>query len=86
MDKPPYPAAAIRAREEGTTGLSLCIDASGHVSSASVAKSSGHSRLDDAALAWVRGARFAPATLDGAAQAVCGHTVQYVWNLKTVRS
>lgn len=85
MDKPPYPLLSIRAREEGATTLSLCVDVRGHVSSAEVAQSSGHSRLDDAALAWVRGARFAPATIGGAPQAVCGHTVQYVWNLKTVR-
>ncbi|MBI1359828.1 MAG: TonB family protein [Alphaproteobacteria bacterium] len=86
MDKPPYPAASIRGREEGTTSLSLCIDAQGRITSANIAQSSGHSRLDDAALAWVRRARFSPATVDGAPAAICDHTLQYVWNLKTVRN
>ena len=64
------------------TSLSLCIDARGRVSSVSLAKSSGYPRLDEAALKWVKGARFSPGTVDGAAQAVCGHSVVYEWRLE----
>jgi protein TonB len=85
MAPPPYPAAAIRASEQGTTALELCIDAHGRVTSANLARSSGHPRLDEAALKWVREARYAPAMVDGAAQPLCGHPVEYVWNLETLR-
>jgi periplasmic protein TonB len=85
-DKPYYPAASIRAQEQGTTGLQVCVDARGRVSSASVAQSSGYQRLDEAALKWVRDARFTPGSVDGAAQAVCGHPVFYEWKLENARN
>jgi protein TonB len=85
MDPPPYPPSEIRAGSQGTTALELCVDARGRVTSATLARSSGHDVLDKAALKWVRDARFAPATVDGAAQPVCGHPVEYVWNLETLR-
>ena len=84
-EKPPYPQTEIRLRNEGDTSLGLCIDARGRVISASLAKSSGHPRLDEAALKWVKDARFSPGTVDGAAQAVCGHTVVYEWRLADAR-
>ncbi len=84
-EKPPYPATEVRARTEGDTSLGLCIDARGRVTSASLVTSSGHPRLDEAALKWVRTARFSPGTLNGAAQAVCGHTVVYEWRLVDAR-
>ena len=40
-----------------------------------------HKSLDQAALKWVRDAKFTPAKVDGAPQAVCGHTVDYEWTL-----
>jgi periplasmic protein TonB len=85
MDPPPYPPSEIRANAQGTSALEVCIDARGRVSSANLARSSGHARLDEAALKWVRDARFAPERVDGAAHAVCGHPVEYVWNLETLR-
>lgn len=85
VDKPPYPASELRAKNEGNTSLGLCVDARGRVTSASLTKSSGHSKLDEAALRWVKDARFSPGTVDGAAQAVCGHTVVYEWRLEDAR-
>ncbi len=81
-DKPPYPSQSIRAQEEGVTHISVCVGANGRVNSASVAGSSGHARLDDAALKWVRSARFTPGSVGGRAQSMCGHNVYYEWNLE----
>lgn len=82
---PDYPAASIRGNEEGATLLEVCVAANGRVTSASVAQSSGHVRLDDAALKWVRNSRFTAGTVGGAEQAMCGHPVVYEWKLQTVR-
>jgi protein TonB len=84
-DPPPYPAAEIRRSAQGVTGLTICIDARGRVTSATLANSSGHKGLDDAALKWVRSARFTPATRDGAPQAVCDHAIAYEWRLENAR-
>lgn len=80
--KPPYPAADIRARNEGNSSVDVCVDAKGHVTAASLVQSSGHTRLDDAALKWVRTARFTPGAIGGAPQSICGHTVVYEWRLE----
>jgi protein TonB len=85
-DKPPYPAPSVRAQEQGVTGLQVCVDARGRVTSASLASTSGHVRLDEAALKWVRDARFTPGSVDGAAQAMCGHGVFYEWKLEDARN
>jgi len=79
---PPYPAADVRKGNEGISRLEVCLDARGGVTSASLSRSSGHASLDQAALKWVREAKFAPAKTDGAPQAVCGHSVDYEWSLK----
>jgi periplasmic protein TonB len=84
-DPPPYPAAAKRRQAEGDTSLEVCVSAAGRVTSASLAGSSGHSDLDDAALKWIRNGRFTPGELDGVAQSVCGHNVIYEWNLEIIR-
>lgn len=78
---PPYPYSEIRRNNEGVSSLQVCLDVRGRVTSASLAKSSGHSSLDQAALKWVREAKFTPAKVDGAPQAVCGHSVDYEWTL-----
>jgi protein TonB len=77
--------SARRAQQQGTSTLDVCVDARGRVSSATLASSSGHATLDNAALKWVRTARFTPGNLDGIAQSVCGHQVVYEWNLADVR-
>lgn len=85
-EKPPYPAASLRAEEEGVTGLEICVDARGRVTSASLKQSSGHVRLDEAALKWVRDARFTPGSVDGSPRAMCGHNVFYEWKLENGRT
>ncbi len=84
-NQPSYPAAEIRKGNEGVSTLEVCLNASGRVTSASIAKTSGHAGLDSAALKWVRNARFTPGKLDGVPQSVCGHNVVYEWNLRSVR-
>jgi protein TonB len=59
--KPKYPSAARRAGQQGTVTLSFTVGTSGTVTSVRVAKSSGHSLLDNAALAAIRRWRFKPA-------------------------
>jgi protein TonB len=84
-ETPPYPTTEIRARHEGVSSLSLCVDARGRVTSAQLAASSGYSRLDDAALKWIRSARFKPATQDGAPVAACDVAVDYEWRIEDAR-
>jgi protein TonB len=84
--KPDYPAAAVRAGEEGTTHIEVCVASNGRVTSATVSSSSGSPRLDEAAVKWVRGERFKPGMVDGQAQSMCSHDVAYLWSLKDARS
>lgn len=79
---PPYPPASVRAGEQGTSTIEVCVSASGQVTSASLAESSGHPRLDEAALKWLKTARFNPARREGQASAMCGYQVAYEWNLE----
>lgn len=84
-NKPPYPPQSIRAQEQGVTTISVCVNESGRTQSAQVTKSSGYARLDEAALTWMKAARFRPAKVDGKTRAVCNHTVAYEWNLEDAR-
>lgn len=59
--KPPYPAAARRFKLEGTVILRVMVKASGAPETVELARSSGASALDDAALIAVKGWRFVPA-------------------------
>ena len=51
---PDYPPVSRRLAEQGTLRLRLAITAEGAVSEAQVESSSGHPRLDDAAVQWVK--------------------------------
>ncbi len=62
---PPYPEQARQQGIEGTVVLRLAVSAAGRPQGVRVARSSGHSALDDAAVAHVRRARFSPALKDG---------------------
>ena len=63
---PPYPPFARRLAQEGTVLLRLSIGTDGHVTGATVIRSSGHSRLDEAAQLWVKAHwRYRPATRNG---------------------
>ncbi|MDZ4737393.1 MAG: TonB family protein [Rhodospirillaceae bacterium] len=59
--EPEYPWASRRAGEEGRILLRVEVSADGTVDSINVAESSGHRRLDEAALEAVRQWRFEPA-------------------------
>ena len=85
-DKPDYPQASIRAQEQGTTQLEVCVTDKGRVQSVNVRASSGSPRLDDAAAKWIRNERFTPGSVGGIPQPMCGHTVAYQWNLKDART
>lgn len=62
---PAYPAFSRRLGETGTVVLRVELDETGYVGTARVQTSSGHPRLDDAALAVVRSWRCQPAQRNG---------------------
>jgi protein TonB len=62
---PRYPIESRRKREQGTVTLLLTLGVDGRVSTISISKSSGFSRLDDAARDAVRNWRWAPTIRDG---------------------
>jgi protein TonB len=64
---PPYPTIARKLGEQGTVRLGIALDERGAVTDVSVVRSSGHSRLDEAAVNWVKAHwRYRPATRNGA--------------------
>lgn len=64
--QPPYPAASQRLEEEGTVLVRVRVGVDGRVLAAEVVRSSGHPRLDEAAVRHAQRAwRFVPATRDG---------------------
>lgn len=78
--KPAYPRASIRNEETGVATLDFTVAASGHLLGATVARSSGFPKLDNAAYAALTRCRFRPASIDGTpVQATV--QVQYVWTL-----
>ena len=62
---PVYPPDAVRRKLEGVVMLRVTIAASGRVTTVTIAKSSGHGQLDDAARVAVQKWKFAPASRDG---------------------
>lgn len=62
---PPYPALSRRLGEAGVVVLRVELSETGHVATARVNTSSGHARLDEAALAAVRTWRCTPASRNG---------------------
>jgi periplasmic protein TonB len=62
---PIYPAASRRAGEEGTGVYRVLVDANGRPLEVSVLQSSGHPRLDEAALVAVKKWTFSPAMQAG---------------------
>jgi protein TonB len=81
-NKPEYPAASVRAGEEGITRINVCVTDQGRVTTAVVSGSSGSPRLDEAAVRWVRSEKFKPGTVGGKPQSMCDHDVSYQWSLK----
>jgi protein TonB len=68
--RPEYPTAARRLREEGKTTLRVLVDEKGRPERADIVKSSGSTRLDDAARYAVLAALFKPHIEGGRAIAV----------------
>ena len=66
-----YPRLSKRLGETGMVMLRIFIDERGRVREAHVMRTSGHPRLDDAALAAVQKARFRPPSENG--QAMSGY-------------
>jgi periplasmic protein TonB len=62
---PAYPPASLRAGEEGAVTFRVLVDERGHPLQVNVMKSSGHARLDDAAMRAVRRWVFVPPTRNG---------------------
>ena len=71
--RPEYPAAAVRARAEGTTVLELTVAATGALTTVEILQSAGptpeHHLLDEAAVAALRSCAF-KAAVDGAGKPV----------------
>lgn len=79
-----YPPASQRLSEEGTTEVESCVGPGGRlVKDPVVVKSSGHSRLDEAAirLAKAGSGKYTPATADGKAVDQC-IKFNVVWRLQ----
>jgi protein TonB len=66
---PRYPPASRRLREEGEVLVRVLIDAEGRPREIDVLRSSGHTRLDEAAIEAVRAALFRPYVAEGRARA-----------------
>ncbi len=68
-----YPSASLMLEEQGVAVVRVCVDAAGRMDGVpTVQSSSGHRRLDTAAVRWARESlRFTPATVDGLAVAAC---------------
>lgn len=80
-EKPPYPAAALRANEIGTVQLNFLIDVDGRVLESRVARSSGSRRLDEAAREGLALCKFKPATVDGKAERSWAR-IEYEWKIE----
>jgi TonB family protein len=84
FERPAYPAASLRAKEQGEVTVSVCVDAQGRMSDAKLIESSGFPRLDEATLKSLPRTRLEPAKdADGRAVAMCSPPFQftYVWTL-----
>jgi periplasmic protein TonB len=75
-----YPPEAIRLNHEGTTTLAFTVGTDGSVSNVTVANSSGHDELDQAAVNCAAGWTYRPAVMNGQPVAVPWKT-SVKWNL-----
>jgi periplasmic protein TonB len=77
---PRYPPESRRLGEEGMVVLRVVIDESGRANRIEIQRSSGHSRLDDAARAAVQNAVFRPYVENGIARAVLATIpIEFTW-------
>ena len=78
---PEYPKASRRLTEEGIVSLRFLVDSDGRVLNAEVEKSSGYSRLDDAARNALSLCQFRPGEVDGKPVKSWAR-INYSWKLK----
>lgn len=76
--EPEYPAASERLGESGTSAISLLVGADGKVTQSRVDASSGHKRLDEAAIKAFSRCKFFVGTTDGVAEA-SWFSIKYKW-------
>ena len=78
--KPDYPSASRRMEEEGTVTLKFLIGVDGKVIQADIEKSSGFTRLDEAARNALSKCQFRPGTVDGKPEQSWA-SIKYTWRL-----
>jgi TonB family protein len=76
---PEYPRSAVRTRAAGTTSLEVCVTAEGKLVDVKVKGSSGSPVLDEATVEWAKTAKYLPAKFNDEPFAVCGYTLDWVW-------
>ncbi len=79
--KPDYPSASRRMEEEGTVTLKFLIGTDGRVLQAEIEKSSGFTRLDEAARNALSKCQFRPGTVDGKPEQSWAN-IRYTWRLE----
>ncbi|WP_310613620.1 energy transducer TonB [Limnohabitans sp.] len=79
--KPDYPSASRRMEEEGTVTLKFLIGADGKVIQADIEKTSGFTRLDEAARNALSKCQFRPGTVDGKPEQSWA-SIKYTWRLE----
>jgi periplasmic protein TonB len=79
--KPEYPSSSRRNEEEGTVQLRFLIGTEGQVMESQVEKSSGFTRLDEAARIALSRCQFKPGTLNGKAEQSWA-SMKYTWRLE----
>ncbi len=79
--KPEYPSASRRNEEEGTVQLRFLIGPEGNVLESQVEKSSGFTRLDEAARTALSRCQFKPGTLNGKPEQSWA-SMKYTWRLE----
>ena len=70
-----YPPSAVSEGVEGSVKLRVLVTEKGAVAEVSVAESSYDRRLDEAAMAFVKGWRYQPAVQDGQPRSVYTHAL-----------
>jgi protein TonB len=79
--KPDYPIISRRMEEEGTVTLKFLIGVDGKVMQADIEKSSGFTRLDEAARNALSKCQFRPGTVDGKPEQSWA-SIKYTWRLE----
>jgi protein TonB len=79
--KPDYPSASRRMEEEGTVTLKFLIGVDGKVMQADIEKTSGFTRLDEAARNALSKCQFRPGTVDGKPEQSWA-SIKYTWRLE----